>query len=98
MASDELRQDMVDQVREEQQQQQRQRAPRVHKAPASRDAGSVVREATPAADADRTRPDSLPAFAPGEPATDVDAPKKRRRRRRSSGPREGGEPTSDAGV
>jgi poly(A) polymerase len=98
LADDNLRQDMVDQVREEQQQQQRQRAPRVHKAPASRDAGSVVREATPAADADRTRPDSLPAFAPGEPATGVDAPKKRRRRRRSNGPREGGEPTSDAGV
>src|SRR5450830_149011 len=35
MASDELRQDMVDQVREEQ--QQRARVPRVHKAPVARD-------------------------------------------------------------
>jgi poly(A) polymerase len=96
MADDDLRQDMVDQVREEQ--QQRQRAPRVHKAPVARDATSVPRDAAPAADADGARPDLRPAFAPGEPADSADAPKKRRRRRRTGGPRDGGEQTPDAGV
>jgi poly(A) polymerase len=89
MADDELRQDMVDQVREEQ--QQRQRAPRVHKAP-------VARDATPAMDADQRSPDSATGSVPGGPADSADAPKKRRRRRRTSGPRDGGEQTSDAGV
>jgi len=94
MASDELRQDMVDQVREEQQQQQRQRVPRVHKAPVARDSTPVTRDAAPAVDDEQSRPDS----ASGGPADSADAPKKRRRRRRTSGPREGGEQTPDAGV
>jgi len=92
MASDELRQDMVDQVREEQ--QQRARVPRVHKAPVARDSMPVTRDAAPAVDDEQNRPDA----ASGGPADSADAPKKRRRRRRTSGPREGGEQTPDAGV
>ena len=82
MADDNLRQDMVDQVREEQ--QQRQRAPRVHKAPVERDAASTDRV---------DRPAEAEALASAD-----SAPKKRRRRRRTSGPREGGEPTQDTGA
>ena len=89
MADDNLRQDMVDQVREEQ--QQRSRVPRVNKASAARDATLV-------ADADQGRADSVAGFAPGAPAESADAPKKRRRRRRAGGPREGGEQAPDAGV
>ncbi|MDO9198574.1 polynucleotide adenylyltransferase PcnB [Rhodoferax sp.] len=96
MASDELRQDMVDQVREEQ--QQRQRAPRVHKAPVARDAAPVERTAALATDADQGRADLSAGSAPDGPSDTGEAPKKRRRRRRSSGPREGGEQTPDAGV
>ncbi|MFZ4481612.1 MAG: polynucleotide adenylyltransferase PcnB [Rhodoferax sp.] len=88
MADDNLRQDMVDQVREEQ--AQRPRAPRVHKAPAPPAAASdaPARAAAPASDAAPAR-DEAPSTAP----EGADAPRKRRRRRRSSGPR--GE--SDAG-
>lgn len=91
MAGDELRQDMVDQVREEQ--QQRQRAPRVHKAP-------VARDATPVIEANQMRQDSATGSLPvGGPADSADAPKKRRRRRRTTGPKDGGgEQISDAGV
>lgn len=102
LASDELRQDMVDQVREEQQ-QQRQRAPRVHKMPAARDATSPERTAAPAANAataDRSRADSLPGAVPDESgeAEAGTAPKKRRRRRRPNGTGDAGTPTPDAGV
>jgi poly(A) polymerase len=45
MADDNLREDMVDQVREEL--QQRQRAPRVHKAPVAKDATATAPEAMP---------------------------------------------------
>jgi poly(A) polymerase len=91
MASDELRQDMVDQVREEQ--QQRARAPRVHKAPAAKAAGS-------AAEGEPSRPDAMPDTESSDPADATEAPKKRRRRRRTSGPSGGGagEQASDAGV
>jgi poly(A) polymerase len=91
MADDELRQDMVDQVREEQ--QQRPRAPRVHKAP-------VKREATPAEGTKHASPDPGSGPAPDSPADATDdAPRKRRRRRRSGGPREGSEQAPpDAGV
>ncbi len=88
MADDTLRQDMVDQVREEQ--LQRPRAPRVHKvprpaAPDSRSAGMAADAASPEArgpaeGAEGSQPDA------GEPA----APK-RRRRRRSSTRREDGD-------
>ncbi len=94
LASDELRQDMVDQVREEQ--QLRQRSPRVHKAAAPRDAAAVARDAAPAAEVDRSGPQSLPGAAPADPADGAFAPKKRRRRRRTGGA--GGEATPDAGV
>lgn len=75
MAGDDVREDMVDQVREEQQ-QQRQKAPRVHKMPA-RTSEPVGEESPPLASAD----DSAPS--------DASEPKKRRRRRRSSGPKAG---------
>jgi poly(A) polymerase len=71
MADDNLRQDMVDQVREEQ--HKRIRAPRVHKAPTTPEATDV--QAAPA-------PGTAESFA----ATDgMTVPKKRRRRRRSAG-------------
>ena len=94
LASDDLRQDMVDQVREEQ--QQKQRAPRVHKAPVARNAMPVAPDAVPTEDADRTSAD----LSPGSIATDsADAPKKRRRRRRTTGgPSENGAGAPDAGV
>ncbi|NDP40404.1 MAG: polynucleotide adenylyltransferase PcnB [Rhodoferax sp.] len=100
LADDNLRQDMVDQVREEQQQQQRQRAPRVHKAPTARDAAQSAPSAAPDGRDDRARPQAA-ADAPDDEAaspSDVDAPKKRRRRRRSTGPKIGGEQAPDAGV
>jgi poly(A) polymerase len=92
LADDNLRQDMVDQVREEQ--QQKQRAPRVHKMPqvkAASDTRSVTEEST--------GPGGLESAGPDNTATQVDeVPKKRRRRRRTSGPQEGGGPASDTGV
>ncbi|MBT9506837.1 polynucleotide adenylyltransferase PcnB [Rhodoferax sp.] len=73
MADDDLRQDMVDQVREEQ--QQRQRAPRVHKAP-------VVREPSAASDmAASPVPPTNSGDIQGEEG--ASAPRKRRRRRRT---------------
>ncbi len=85
LASDELREDMVDQVREEQ--QQKQRVPRVHKMPVAKEqsAQSAV-------------PDAL---HPTEPASDDvlsdAAPKKRRRRRRTNAENTGGQPMPDTG-
>ena len=88
LADDNLRQDMVDQVREEQ--QQKQRAPRVHKMPAAK--------AAPATGAELDE-SSAKAGAPDEyPAESADAPKKRRRRKRTSGPKAGGESASDSGA
>jgi poly(A) polymerase len=86
MAHDDVRQDMVDQVRDEQ--QKRQRAPRVHKMPkaASADGANVAPSSQPGSDA---------AEQNGEVG---DAPKKRRRRRRSTGPKAAGEAAPDAGV
>ena len=91
MADDTLRQDMVDQVREEQ--LQRPRAPRVHKVP--RAATPDNRLAPSAADAA-----SSETFGTAEGAADASQPEggpaapKRRRRRRASTRREGG----DAGA
>lgn len=83
MADDNLRQDMVDEVREEQQQR-----PRVTRAPRPANAASVAPRQ--AADAEA----SSPEHEDGEPRQGdgnvSDAPRKRRRRRRSGGPREGG--------
>ncbi len=81
MADDNLRQDLVDQVRAEQQQRQR-AAPRVHRAPARDDATG----ATPTSSA-------VPADAAASGDGGPDAPRKRRRRRRSGaakGGQEGG--------
>jgi len=82
MADDNLRQDMVDEVREEQQR------PRVTRAPRPANAASAAPRH--AADVDASGPEQ----DDGEPrqgdGTVSDAPRKRRRRRRSGGPREGG--------
>jgi len=79
-ADDNLRQDMIDQVRAEQ--QARPKAPRVHRAPArdkpARDA-AVPTVAAPRAD-DASGPDA-------EAPSDDGAPRKRRRRRRTTGDR-----------
>jgi poly(A) polymerase len=97
MAGDDLRQDMVDQVREEQ--QQRQRAPRVHKAPVARDVMPPARADSPVMGADQDSAESATGHPPGGPADSADAPKKRRRRRRTPGPKDGGgEQTSNAGA
>jgi poly(A) polymerase len=70
MASDDVRQDMVDQVRTEQQQQRKQ-APRVHRAPT---------KTAPTAPAAPNAADGAEAEFASE---GNDAPRKRRRRRRS---------------
>jgi poly(A) polymerase len=79
MASDDLRQDMVDQVREEQ--QQRPRAPRMQRAPAPKDAQAASAPKT-AADENVTGAQQ-PASAPAD--GDGGAPPRKRRRRRGSG-------------
>jgi poly(A) polymerase len=88
LADNNLRQDMLDEVRAEQ--QQRVRASRVHKASPADDAPmrpSAVQE----------RPQPGTGAAPDAPV-DATAPRKRRRRRRSSGPRAGGELPPDASI
>jgi poly(A) polymerase len=86
MAHDDVRQDMVDQVRDEQ--QKRQRAPRVHKMPKAQSADDIN---MPVANPSGSQ-DSAPLGETG------DAPKKRRRRRRSTGPKAAGEAAPDTGV
>jgi hypothetical protein len=56
MADDNLREDMVDQVREEL--QQRQRAPKVHKAPVAKDASAPVVESLNSEPGDDTATDA----------------------------------------
>lgn len=89
-AGDDIRQDMVDQVREEQ--QQRQRAPRVHKMPAAVPS-SVLSERTASGEHGR------PALSPDrdESPAGENAPKKRRRRRRSTGQKPDGTSAPDQG-
>ncbi len=100
MADDNLRQDLVDQAREEQQKRPRMaRAPRPAGASLDTrppDTGSAPREPTTAAN--RVAPDD----GSGEPARHVaegdgDAPRKRRRRRRAGAARGGGEGGNDTG-
>jgi poly(A) polymerase len=80
MADDNLRQDMIDQVRAEQ--QARPKAPRVHRAPAPvRD--KPARDASAPADSGPASAAPAPSDAGGE------APRKRRRRRRPGGGGEG---------
>ena len=100
MADDNLRQDMVDQVREEQ--QQRKPAPRVHRAPRSLSPApdSAATAVAPRARAESgAHADAYPA-AGGQERSDAEgaegeggAPRKRRRRRRSGG----GKGTGEAG-
>jgi len=92
MADDNLRQDMVDQVREEQ--AQRPRTPRVRRAPAPHD--TTPRSTT---EASAERPAATDA-APSDVSQfdDGQAPRKRRRRRRSGGPRPEGGAAPDAGT
>ena len=95
LANDNLRQDMVDQVREEQ--QQRARAPRVHRAPA------VPRAR---ADTDGHGETGAEASAPGAPQRHVadfqpgdgtDNPPRKRRRRRRTGAAKGAGSAGDGG-
>ena len=96
-ADDDLRQDMVDQVRSEQQ-QQRQKAPRVHKAP-PREAAPVTHEAITSTDAPRPRLEGGPELATGPGAAgSTETPKKPRRRRRTAASKTEGESTPDTGV
>ena len=81
MASDSMRQDLVDQVREEQ--QKRQRAPRVHRVPGTDRGAAPVLAAQDSlgAGVDQVATDRLGEMDDG--AGDGSAPRKRRRRRRS---------------
>jgi poly(A) polymerase len=81
MADDDLRQDMVDQVREEQ--QQRQRAPRMQRAPAPKAAQTA---STPHTNPEENAAGSAPEQDASAPTDGQGgAPRKRRRRRRSGG-------------
>jgi poly(A) polymerase len=101
-ADDDLRQDLVDQVREEQ--QQRQRAPRVHRAPRPAGAAPMAGDtATGAGGSEKSNANShvVSAAHPGSDTGEGDAgaPRKRRRRRRSGGAgrsADGGGPDSGA--
>ncbi len=91
LADDSLRQDMVDQVREEQ--SQRQRPARFTRAPTPRDLVPSEAAVLPGAD--------LPVLPLQDAAPDLstaaDIPRKRRRRRRAGGPRETGGPDASSG-
>jgi poly(A) polymerase len=86
-AHDDIRQDMVDQVRDEQ--QKRQRAPKVHKMPKAQPVEDINVAVGNPQDSEND------AAIQGEAG---DAPKKRRRRRRSTGSKAAGEAAPDAGV
>lgn len=100
MANDDLRQDLVDQVREEQ--QKRQRAPRVHRAPGAGPISPVAPTAAKAASdaiehlAQDMSPEGHLSFT-GAESRDGVAPRKRRRRRRSGGPKGPGDGTMGDG-
>jgi poly(A) polymerase len=90
LADDNLRQDMVDQVREEQ--QQKQRSPRVHRKPLPGAAPAQAAEVSPPPDGELVGMTKDVTFS-------SEAPKKRRRRRRAAGgPGEGGADAPEAGV
>jgi poly(A) polymerase len=96
-ADDNLRQDLVDQVRAEQ--QKRARTPRVQRAPAPQDASGsrgAVSQAS-STNAGQTGDAEAANEQPDNSAIgDAGAPKKRRRRRRSTGPKTGGTPFDGA--
>ena len=96
MANDNLRQDLVDQVREEQQKQRR-NAPRVHRAPRGPTPDGTAAQAT----APVGEPDQ-PGGGDGEPGSAAPARKRRRRRRPvggggGGGGQGGGHPDAGAG-
>ncbi|WP_296490660.1 polynucleotide adenylyltransferase PcnB [Rhodoferax sp.] len=81
LANDDLRNDMVDEVKLEQQQRVRPpRAPRVHSVP-----GRAANEAAPPSTADQAAPDRSGLATDSVSGDGSDAPRKRRRRRRSPG-------------
>jgi poly(A) polymerase len=86
MADDSMRQDLVDQVREEQ--QQRQRAPRVHRAPKPENQ-AAPRSGASSSLGDQPNQGGMDEQQPGEDSLDAQgelgdgAPRKRRRRRRA---------------
>jgi poly(A) polymerase len=90
VADDNLRQDMVDQVREEQ--QARPRPARVHRVSKPAGAGE------PAAAVAPERTQATPPGDMGQDGGGTEAPKKRRRRRRGGAGTRDGAPTPDAGT
>jgi poly(A) polymerase len=89
MADDNLRQDLVDQVRAEQ--QKRPRSPRMQRAPAPEAATGSGNTASPT-QVDGTNAATTPASAPdadGQGGDDAFAPQRKRRRRRRSGANRG---------
>jgi poly(A) polymerase len=90
VADDNLRQDMVDQVREEQ--QARPRPARVHRVSKPAGAGE------PAAAVAPERTQATPPGDMGQDEGGTEAPKKRRRRRRGGAGTRDGAPTPDAGT
>ena len=98
MADDNMRQDLIDQVRDEQ--QKRQRAPKVQRAPRPMDAPKA------GVGADVSTSTSAPRNAEGDAAldgsaesegSDAGAPRKRRRRRRTGGGSGGGDAGQSGG-
>ena len=102
MADDNMRQDLVDQVREEQ--QQRQRAPRVHRAPkpdnqvAPRSAASPSQAEQPNQGGADDHPSAGPDTEDGQQGEPGDgAPRKRRRRRRTGAAKGAGDTGGTSG-
>jgi poly(A) polymerase len=87
MADDNLRQDLVDQVREEQ--HKRKQAPRVHRVP---------RAEAPAVDLAAAIPSEAAGLPPQATEGDAAAPRKRRRRRRPGGAAGGGAAVDGGGT
>jgi poly(A) polymerase len=85
MASDSEREDLLQQVRQEQQQQKNQRAPRVH---------AVRRAPKPEAEDPRFRDVAPDGVDTGEDGAESPAKKRRRRRRKPTG-EAGGAPTTE---
>lgn len=98
MADDNLRQDLVDQVREEQ--QKRQRAPRVHRASNPISATPLIPGAQGDVGGDAAKTSNAHADETGDSAgmEDAGAPRKRRRRRRSGASKAAGDSSSGSAA
>ncbi len=96
MASDEVRQDMVDQVREEQ--QKRQRAPRVHKMPVSRDVPMTQKAEEGPAQVDTSTAGADGLVTSGEAGASPARKRRRRRPDRSRNASQPGDASSDNGA